>query len=100
MDYHLKIVGTPPTCGGCDPFNLGCFVDLQWPSLGGTNRFHLGLAAGSGTRNQTWVEPARTYDEAGTWHWWFYCRTANGADYSERMDEGSFVVAPAPSPTS
>ena len=98
MDYHVHISGTV-VCGGCQPYDVGCFVELAWPSLGGTNKYSLNETAGEFTANQTWREPTGSYSEVGVWHWYFHCRTASGSNYVQRDDEGTFEVVPAPTPS-
>lgn len=95
MDYHVHISGTV-VCSGCDPYDVTCFVELQWPGTASTNKYNLNETAGAFTANQTWREPSISYG-LGTWHWYFHCRTSSGSVYAQRDDEGTFEVVVPPS---
>jgi hypothetical protein len=94
--FTIKIIGTPPLCGGCETaYDVGCSAEWSWPTLGsGPIRRDLNRVGGAGTATQSW-ESEFAFDEAGTWEWWVTCSDRNGTASTKRMDEGTvFVVEP------
>jgi hypothetical protein len=99
--FHVKVIGKPPPCGGCQgPYGIGCYVDWQEPNQGVV--YQLGkliLISGDDTTATQTYQSERKIGTPGAWHWTVTCSDRNGTASSHRSDEGFVTVLAPPSPT-